>query len=92
MIESCPLYEELVRVRVVVSGLTVGSVCAQMEEVELRGWIDKLQVRLQTCNLDSPQQLQTVLESLVMKKQSLCETLQHWNGRWVCRRGRQLDG
>lgn len=52
-----------------------------MEEVELRGWIEKLQMRLQTCSLDSPQQLHTVLESLVMKKQSLCETLQHWNGR-----------
>lgn len=52
-----------------------------MEEAELRSWVDKLQVRLQTCSLDSPQQLQVVLESLVMKKQSLCETLQSWNSR-----------
>ncbi|KAM9346936.1 1-phosphatidylinositol 3-phosphate 5-kinase [Symphorus nematophorus] len=52
-----------------------------MEEAELRSWIEKLQVRLQACGLDSPQQLQSVLESLVMKKQSLCEMLQYWNGR-----------
>ncbi|XP_028848292.1 1-phosphatidylinositol 3-phosphate 5-kinase isoform X2 [Denticeps clupeoides] len=52
-----------------------------MEEVELRSWIEKLQGRLQACGLDSPQQLQTVLESMVMKKQSLCETLQSWNSR-----------
>lgn len=60
-----------------------GSVCVQMEEAEMRSWIEKLQVRLQSCGLDSPQLLQVVLESLVMKKQSLCETLQYWNGRWV---------
>lgn len=52
-----------------------------MEEAELRNWMEKLQVRLQSCGLDSPQQLQVVLESLVMKKQSLCETLQSWNSR-----------
>ncbi|XP_027137719.1 1-phosphatidylinositol 3-phosphate 5-kinase isoform X3 [Larimichthys crocea] len=52
-----------------------------MEEAELRNWIEKLQARLQACCLDSPQQLQIVLESLVMKKQSLCEMLQYWNGR-----------
>ncbi|XP_076602261.1 1-phosphatidylinositol 3-phosphate 5-kinase isoform X1 [Chaetodon auriga] len=52
-----------------------------MEEAELRSWIDKLQARLQACALDSPQQLQALLESLVMKKQSLCEMLQYWNGR-----------
>ncbi|XP_070693836.1 1-phosphatidylinositol 3-phosphate 5-kinase [Pempheris klunzingeri] len=52
-----------------------------MEEAELRSWIEKLQVRLQACGLDSPQQLQVVLESLVMKKQSLCEMLQSWNSR-----------
>ncbi|KAM8858019.1 1-phosphatidylinositol 3-phosphate 5-kinase isoform 1-T1 [Synchiropus picturatus] len=52
-----------------------------MEEAELRSWIEKLQARLQSCVLDSPQQLQTVLESLVMKKQSLCEMLQSWNNR-----------
>nr|XP_020475676.1 1-phosphatidylinositol 3-phosphate 5-kinase isoform X3 [Monopterus albus] len=52
-----------------------------MEEAELRNWIEKLQARLQACGVDSPQQLQSVLESLVMKKQSLCEMLQSWNGR-----------
>lgn len=52
-----------------------------MEEAELRSWIEKLQARLQACGLDSPQQLQAVLESLVIKKQSLCEMLQSWNGR-----------
>ncbi|XP_028250031.1 1-phosphatidylinositol 3-phosphate 5-kinase isoform X6 [Parambassis ranga] len=52
-----------------------------MEEAELRSWIDKLQARLQVCGLDSPQQLQAVLDSLVMKKQSLCEMLQSWNSR-----------
>lgn len=57
-----------------------GLLCVQMEEAEMRSWIEKLQVRLQTCSLDS-QQLKTVLESLVMKKQSLCEMLQYWNGR-----------
>lgn len=53
----------------------------KMEESELRGWIEKLQVRLQTSAIDSPQQLQAVLESVVIKKQSLCETLQSWNNR-----------
>ncbi|XP_061579181.1 1-phosphatidylinositol 3-phosphate 5-kinase isoform X3 [Cololabis saira] len=52
-----------------------------MEEAELRSWIEKLQMRLQACGLDSPQQLQAVLESLVVKKQSLCEMLQSWNSR-----------
>ncbi|XP_051259693.1 1-phosphatidylinositol 3-phosphate 5-kinase isoform X4 [Dicentrarchus labrax] len=52
-----------------------------MEEAELRNWIEKLQARLQACGLDSPQHLQIVLESLVMKKQSLCEMLQYWNSR-----------
>ncbi|TRY88213.1 hypothetical protein DNTS_026902 [Danionella cerebrum] len=52
-----------------------------MEESELRSWIEKLQVRLQTTALDSPQQLQAVLESVVVKKQGLCETLQSWNNR-----------
>ncbi|XP_068185209.1 1-phosphatidylinositol 3-phosphate 5-kinase isoform X2 [Antennarius striatus] len=52
-----------------------------MEEAELRSWTEKLQVRLQACGVDSSQQLQVVLESLVMKKQSLCEMLQYWNGR-----------
>uniref|UniRef100_A0A1A7YJS6 1-phosphatidylinositol 3-phosphate 5-kinase n=1 Tax=Iconisemion striatum TaxID=60296 RepID=A0A1A7YJS6_9TELE len=52
-----------------------------MEEAEMHSWVDKLLVRLQTGGLDSPQQLQVLLESLVMKKQSLCETLQFWNSR-----------
>ncbi|KAJ8352896.1 hypothetical protein SKAU_G00243720 [Synaphobranchus kaupii] len=52
-----------------------------MEEVELRSWIEKLQARLLSCGLDTPQQLQAVLESVVIKKQSLCETLQSWNSR-----------
>lgn len=52
-----------------------------MEEAELRSWTEKLQVRLQTTVVDSPQQLQVVLESVVMKKQSLCETLQSWNSK-----------
>ncbi|RXN28954.1 1-phosphatidylinositol 3-phosphate 5-kinase isoform X1 [Labeo rohita] len=52
-----------------------------MEESELRSWIEKLQVRLQTSAMDSPPQLQAVLESVVVKKQGLCETLQSWNNR-----------
>lgn len=50
-----------------------------MEEDELRSWMEKLQGRLQASSADTPQQLQAVLESVVMKKQSLCETLQSWN-------------
>ncbi|KAA8593084.1 hypothetical protein FQN60_018539, partial [Etheostoma spectabile] len=66
-----------------VSRLMVGFLfdCGQMEEAELRSWNEKLQARLQACSLDSPQQVQVVLESLVMKKQSLCEMLQSWNSR-----------
>ena len=52
-----------------------------MEDAELRAWIEKLQALLQACSVDSPQHLQTVLESVVLKKQSLCETLQSWNTR-----------
>ncbi|XP_035378715.1 1-phosphatidylinositol 3-phosphate 5-kinase isoform X3 [Electrophorus electricus] len=52
-----------------------------MEEVELRSWLDKLQARLQASGADSPQQLQAVLESLIIKKQNLCEALQSWNGK-----------
>ncbi|XP_026803765.1 1-phosphatidylinositol 3-phosphate 5-kinase isoform X11 [Pangasianodon hypophthalmus] len=52
-----------------------------MEEGELRSWMEKLQGRLQASTVDTPQQLQTVLESVVMKKQSLCETLQSWNSK-----------
>uniref|UniRef100_A0A8C5PUL5 1-phosphatidylinositol 3-phosphate 5-kinase n=1 Tax=Leptobrachium leishanense TaxID=445787 RepID=A0A8C5PUL5_9ANUR len=53
----------------------------EMEEVELRNWIEKLQGRLLSSNLDTPQQLQTVFESMIAKKQSLCEMLQAWNNR-----------
>ncbi|CAL9690735.1 unnamed protein product [Knipowitschia caucasica] len=52
-----------------------------MEEAELRNWIEKLQARMQMCGADAPQQLQSILESLLMKKQSLCEMLQSWNNR-----------
>ncbi|KAF7709316.1 hypothetical protein HF521_016166 [Silurus meridionalis] len=52
-----------------------------MEEGELRSWMEKLQGRLQASALDTPQQLQAILESVVMKKQSLCETLQCWNSK-----------
>lgn len=52
-----------------------------MEEAELRSWIEKLQARLLSCSLDSAQQLQAVLESVVVKKQGLCESLQSWNTR-----------
>lgn len=52
-----------------------------MEEGELRSWMEKLQGRLQASTVDTPQQLQAVLESVVIKKQSLCETLQSWNSK-----------
>ncbi|XP_072301067.1 1-phosphatidylinositol 3-phosphate 5-kinase isoform X2 [Eucyclogobius newberryi] len=52
-----------------------------MEEAELQSWIEKLQGRMHVCGPDTPQQLQSILESLVMKKQSLCEMLQSWNSR-----------
>uniref|UniRef100_A0AAR2KTZ4 1-phosphatidylinositol 3-phosphate 5-kinase n=1 Tax=Pygocentrus nattereri TaxID=42514 RepID=A0AAR2KTZ4_PYGNA len=52
-----------------------------MEEAELRSWIEKLQARIQATGVDTPQQLQAVLESVVIKKQSLCETLQSWNSK-----------
>ncbi|XP_075464574.1 1-phosphatidylinositol 3-phosphate 5-kinase isoform X4 [Ascaphus truei] len=51
----------------------------EMEEVEFRNWIEKLQVRMS--NLDTPQQLNSVFESITSKKQSLCEMLQAWNNR-----------
>ena len=66
---------------VLVTSVTCVCVCLQMEDAELRAWIEKLQARLQACGVDSPQHLQTVLESVVLKKQSLCETLQSWNTR-----------
>ncbi|XP_058890048.1 1-phosphatidylinositol 3-phosphate 5-kinase-like isoform X2 [Acipenser ruthenus] len=52
----------------------------EMEEVEIRNWIEKLQARLLSF-LDTPQQLQAALESIIVKKQSLCEMLQSWNNR-----------
>ncbi|XP_040213254.1 1-phosphatidylinositol 3-phosphate 5-kinase-like isoform X2 [Rana temporaria] len=53
----------------------------EMEEVEFRNWIEKLQARMLTSNIDTPQQLQSVFESIIIKKQSLCEMLQAWNNR-----------
>ncbi|XP_054827187.1 1-phosphatidylinositol 3-phosphate 5-kinase isoform X2 [Eublepharis macularius] len=53
----------------------------EMEEVEFRNWIEKIQARMLSASLDTPQQLQSVFESLVTKKQNLCEVLQAWNSR-----------
>ncbi|XP_053327656.1 1-phosphatidylinositol 3-phosphate 5-kinase [Spea bombifrons] len=53
----------------------------EMEEVDFRNWIEKLQARMLSTNLDTPQQLQSVFESMIAKKQSLCEMLQAWNNR-----------
>ncbi|KAG8432772.1 hypothetical protein GDO86_017131 [Hymenochirus boettgeri] len=53
----------------------------EMEEVEFRNWIEKLQARLMTSNVDTEQQLQSTFESVIAKKQSLCEMLQAWNNR-----------
>ncbi|XP_060113445.1 1-phosphatidylinositol 3-phosphate 5-kinase [Heteronotia binoei] len=53
----------------------------EMEEVEFRNWIEKIQARMLSASLDTPQQLQSVFESLVTKKQNLCEMLQAWNNR-----------
>ncbi|XP_077304584.1 1-phosphatidylinositol 3-phosphate 5-kinase isoform X2 [Lithobates pipiens] len=53
----------------------------EMEEVEFRNWIEKLQARMLSSNIDTPQQLQSVFESIIVKKQSLCEMLQAWNNR-----------
>ncbi|XP_028924164.1 1-phosphatidylinositol 3-phosphate 5-kinase isoform X2 [Ornithorhynchus anatinus] len=53
----------------------------EMEEGEFKTWIEKIQARLVTSSLDTPQQLQSVFESLIAKKQSLCEMLQVWNSR-----------
>ncbi|XP_049341275.1 1-phosphatidylinositol 3-phosphate 5-kinase isoform X6 [Astyanax mexicanus] len=52
-----------------------------MEEAELRNCIEKLQVRLQGSGVETPQQLQALLESVVVRKQGLCETLQCWNSK-----------
>ncbi|KAM6349310.1 1-phosphatidylinositol 3-phosphate 5-kinase isoform 3-T3 [Alca torda] len=53
----------------------------EMEEGEFRNWTDKIQARLLSSSLDTPQQLQSVFESLIAKKQGLCEMLQAWNNR-----------
>uniref|UniRef100_A0A287D3T0 1-phosphatidylinositol-3-phosphate 5-kinase n=1 Tax=Ictidomys tridecemlineatus TaxID=43179 RepID=A0A287D3T0_ICTTR len=53
----------------------------EMEEGEFKNWIEKMQARLMSSSLDTPQQLQSVFESLIAKKQSLCEVLQAWNNR-----------
>ncbi|XP_072597682.1 1-phosphatidylinositol 3-phosphate 5-kinase isoform X6 [Vulpes vulpes] len=53
----------------------------EMEEGEFKNWIEKMQVRLMSSSVDTPQQLQSVFESLIAKKQSLCEVLQAWNNR-----------
>ncbi|KAM5265851.1 1-phosphatidylinositol 3-phosphate 5-kinase isoform 10-T10 [Hipposideros larvatus] len=53
----------------------------EMEEGEFKNWIEKMQARLMSSSVDTPQQLQSVLESLIAKKQSLCEVLQAWNNR-----------
>lgn len=52
-----------------------------MEEGEFRNWTEKIQARLLSSSLDTPQQLQSVFESLIAKKQGLCEMLQAWNNR-----------
>lgn len=57
-----------------------------MEEGEFKNWIEKMQARLLSSSVDTPQQLQSVLESLIAKKQSLCEVLQAWNNRCGCLR------
>ncbi|XP_075036344.1 1-phosphatidylinositol 3-phosphate 5-kinase isoform X2 [Mixophyes fleayi] len=53
----------------------------EMEEVDFRNWIEKLQARMLSSNMDTSQQLQSVFESIIVKKQSLCEMLQGWNNR-----------
>ncbi|KFP92392.1 1-phosphatidylinositol 3-phosphate 5-kinase, partial [Apaloderma vittatum] len=55
----------------------------EMEEGEFRNWTDKIQARLLSSSLDTPQQLQSVFESLIAKKQGLCEMLQAWNSRFI---------
>uniref|UniRef100_K7F9V9 1-phosphatidylinositol-3-phosphate 5-kinase n=1 Tax=Pelodiscus sinensis TaxID=13735 RepID=K7F9V9_PELSI len=53
----------------------------EMEEVEFRNWIEKIQARMLSTSQDTPQQLQSLFESLIIKKQGLCEMLQAWNNR-----------
>lgn len=52
-----------------------------MEEGEFKNWIEKMQARLMSSSVDTPQQLQSIFESIIAKKQSLCEVLQAWNNR-----------
>ncbi|XP_032493002.1 1-phosphatidylinositol 3-phosphate 5-kinase isoform X8 [Phocoena sinus] len=53
----------------------------EMEESEFKSWTEKMQARLLSSSVETPQQLQSVFESLIAKKQSLCEVLQAWNNR-----------
>ncbi|XP_023444426.1 1-phosphatidylinositol 3-phosphate 5-kinase isoform X6 [Dasypus novemcinctus] len=53
----------------------------EMEEGEFKTWTEKMQARLMSSSVDTPQQLQSIFESLIAKKQSLCEVLQAWNNR-----------
>ncbi|XP_069471711.1 1-phosphatidylinositol 3-phosphate 5-kinase isoform X3 [Ambystoma mexicanum] len=54
----------------------------EMEEVEFRNWVEKTQARMMSSSsMGTPQQMQSVFESLIIKKQSLCEMLQAWNTR-----------
>ncbi|XP_064142809.1 1-phosphatidylinositol 3-phosphate 5-kinase isoform X9 [Loxodonta africana] len=53
----------------------------EMEEGEFKNWTEKMQARLMSSSVDTPQQLQSIFESLIAKKQSLCEVLQAWNNR-----------
>ncbi|XP_051478838.1 1-phosphatidylinositol 3-phosphate 5-kinase isoform X5 [Apus apus] len=53
----------------------------EMEEGEFQNWTEKIQARLLSSSLDAPQQLQSVFDSLIAKKQGLCEMLQAWNNR-----------
>jgi 1-phosphatidylinositol-3-phosphate 5-kinase len=53
-----------------------------MEEGEFKNWTEKMQARLMSSSVDTPQQLQSIFESLIAKKQSLCEVLQAWNSRY----------
>ncbi|XP_041328909.1 1-phosphatidylinositol 3-phosphate 5-kinase isoform X2 [Pyrgilauda ruficollis] len=57
----------------------------EMEEGEFRNWTEKIQARLLSSSLDTPQQLQSVFESLIAKKQGLCEMLQAWNNSFCSR-------
>lgn len=62
-----------------------------MEEGEFKNWIEKMQARLMSSSVDTPQQLQSVFESLIAKKQSLCEVLQAWNNRCALPSGAFLN-